>query len=113
MADEQKARKRLMKTSTFDALAMSEDKPVEEWSPEVLDAVLEDTAEVERRRWIERASWIVLALTTAGFGYLGGLEMHERDEPELVTCDVKVAPEAALVDPIILRCVGEEGEFIE
>lgn len=113
MVDEQKARKRLMKTSTFDALATSEEKPIDEWAPEVLDAVLEDTVEVEKRRWIERASWITFALVTAGLGYLGGLYMHEQEKPALVECDVKVAPEAALVDPIILRCVGEEGELLK
>lgn len=113
MADEQKARKRLMKTSTFDALAMSEDRPVEEWSDEVLDAVLEDTVEVEKRRWMERAQWAVIGLVLAGFGYLGGLHIHEQEKPGPWECDVKVLPDAPLKEPTIMRCVGGEGEVIE
>lgn len=113
MADEQKAQKRLMKTSTFDALAVSEEKPVEEWSPEVLEAVLDDTAEVEKRRWMERAQWIVLALVLGGFGYLGGQYLHEQQKPGPWECDVKVMPNAPLKEPTIMRCVGGEGEVIE
>lgn len=102
-----------MKTSTFDALAMSEDKQVEEWKPEVMQAVLDDTAEVEKRRWIERAQWIVLCIAMAGFGFVGGQYIHEQQQPGPWECDVKVAPEATLVDPVIYRCVGGNGEVVE
>lgn len=112
MVDEQKARKRLMKTSTFDALAMSEEKPLDEWSPEILDAVLADTAEVEKRRWLERASWIVLAMTAAGFGFLGGQYMHEEQKPEPWDCVIQLLGETAN-EPDILRCTGGTGEVIQ
>lgn len=107
--------RRLMKTSTYDALMEGVNLGlVPENSEQVLhEDLLADTIAVERRRWIERASWITFALITAGLGYLGGLYMHEQEKPALVECDVKVAPEAALVDPIILRCVGEEGELLK
>lgn len=101
-----------MKTSTFDALAMSEDKPVEEWENEVLEAVLEDTAEVEKRRWIERASWIVLAVTTAGFGYVGGNYMHEETKPQPWTCVITLVGETP-EDADVLRCTGGTGQVIE
>ena len=112
MVDEQKARKRLMKTSTFDALATSEEKPVEEWTPEVLTAVLTDTAEVEKRRWIERASWIMLALVTAGFGYVGGLYMHEQQKPEPWVCNITLLGETA-EEADHVRCTGGTGQVIE
>jgi hypothetical protein len=50
---------------------------------------------------------MVLALICAGLGYVGGKYMYEQSEPEPWVCDVKVAPEATLVDPAILRCAGE------
>lgn len=112
MVNEQKARKRLMKTSTFDALAASEDKPVDEWEPEVLEAVLTDTVEVEKRRWIERASWIMLAVVTAGFGYIGGFYMHEEQKPEPWVCDITLLGETA-EEADHVRCTGGTGEVIQ
>jgi hypothetical protein len=108
----ERTKRRLMKTSTFDALAMSEEKPVEEWDEAVLTAVLDDTAEVEKRRWIERASWIVLAMVTAGFGYVGGNYIHEEMKPEPWTCVITLVGEKA-EDPDVLRCTGGSGQVIE
>jgi hypothetical protein len=99
-----------MKTSTWDALTETYDEDERDpygWPQSEFEATIGDVAAIERRRWIERVQWMVLALICAGLGYVGGKYMYEQSEPEPWVCDVKVAPEATLVDPAILRCAGE------
>lgn len=90
--------RRLMKTSTFDALtenmgldALDEnERGPYDWSQSDLEGVLADTIAVERRRWLERAQWIVLLLVFAGFGYLTGWHMQPQYAPDPVKCTVVV-----------------------
>lgn len=96
--------KRLMKTSTYDALAES----VEEHlltEQVVHEDLLRDTEAVEKRRWIERASWLVLCVVTAGFGYLAGDWAAPMDDPKPWDCIVHV--KASTPDDVnVMRCVG-------
>jgi hypothetical protein len=112
MGNAERTKKRLMKTSTFDALAMSEDKGIAEWDDEVLAAVLEDTAEVEKRRWIERGSWIVTVVVAAGFGILAGQYVHEETKPQPWVCEITLVGQTA-EEPDKVRCTGGTGQVIE
>ena len=100
--------RRLMNTSTWDALMESVGPVVDGDSQMVHEDVMADTIAVEKRRWLERASWITLAFITAGLGWLGGWYLQPQYKPEPWDCTVKVAPEATLVEPTIMRCVGGE-----
>lgn len=101
--------RRLMKTSTWDALSEGYDEVVKPGEEQAIhEDLLYDTIMVERRRWIERAQWITLALIVAGLGWLAGWYMQPQYSPEPWDCDVKVMPDAPLVEPTIMRCVGGE-----
>ena len=107
----ERAQRRLMKTSTFYALAEAEDGEPMDWPQEVLESVLADTVAVQYRRRMERAQWIVLALVTAGFGYLGGLHIHEETKPQPWNCRIELLGETA-DEPDVVRCVGGRGEVV-
>lgn len=90
--------RRLMKTSTWDALAenmglefMDEDeRDPHGWSQSDYESVMADTIVVERRRWIERAQWIVGLLIALGLGWVGGWYAQPQYAPDPIECTVKV-----------------------
>lgn len=102
--------RRLMKTSTYDALAERTEPGLipDNIEQMIHEDLLADTIAVERRRWIERAAWITLAVITAGLGWVGGWYAQPEFQPGPVSCDIKVMPDAPLVEPRIVRCT--EGE---
>lgn len=104
----ERTERRLMKTSTWDALMENVGPVVDGDSQTVHEEVLADTAAVERRRWIERAAWLTFIAFVAASGYLAGWYMQPQFKPEPWVCDVKVVPDAPLVEPTIMRCVGGE-----
>lgn len=100
--------RRLMKTSTYDAL-MEGVGPVVDGDVQVVhEEILADTIRVERRRWVERVSWILTVIGALGFGWTAGWYAQPQFKPEPWVCDVKVVPDAPLVEPTIMRCVGGE-----
>ena len=103
--------RRLMKTSTWDALTEVyydyESDPYS-WPQGEFEANIQDTIAVERRRWIERVQWIALVLSAAGLAFTGGWYAQPQFKPEPWDCMVKVVPDAPLVEPTIMRCVGGE-----
>lgn len=100
--------RRLMKTSTYDAL-MEGVGPVVDGDVQVVhEEILADTIRVERRRWVERVSWILTVVGALGFGWTAGWYAQPQFKPEPWVCDVKVVPDAPLVEPTIMRCVGGE-----
>lgn len=103
--------RRLMKTSTWDALTETLDEDEQDpysWPQVEYEAVMEDTIRIERRRWIERVSWILTIIGALGFGWTAGWYAQPQFKPEPWVCDVKVVPDAPLVEPTIMRCVGGE-----
>lgn len=100
--------RRLMKTSTYDALMESVGPVVDGDAQIVHEDVLADTIAVERRRWVERVYWIFALVAVAGLGWLGGWYTQPQYAPQPWECDVKVLPDAPLAEPTILRCVGGE-----
>lgn len=98
-----------MKTSTWDALIESLDEDERDpygWTQGEFEATLADTIAVEKRRWVERASWILALIGALGVGWVAGWYAQPEFQPEPWDCTVKVAPEAVLVEPTIMRCVG-------
>lgn len=102
--------RRLMKTSTWDALCenLDLDHPIDSLTQVVHEDLMADTIAVERRRWIERVSWILTVIGALGFGWTAGWYAQPQFKPEPWVCDVKVVPDAPLVEPTIMRCVGGE-----
>lgn len=103
--------RRLMKTSTFEALASIETKPVDEWEPGILAAVLEDTATVERSRWIERGWWIALILVGGAAAFASAQSMEPGPTPEPWRCTIELSQDG--VDPDVLRCTGGTGQVLK
>lgn len=96
--------RRLMRTSTFDALMESVGPVVDGDSQIVHEDVLADTIAVEKRRNIERASWIVGMFMMLGFGWVAGWYMQPQYAPEPVTCDVVVHGSGK--EASVVRCEG-------
>lgn len=95
--------RRLMKTSTWDALMENVEPGLipENAEQEVHEDMLRDTIAIERRRWIERAQWIVVLLVAFGLGGIGGWYLQPEYAPEPIKCTVKVqgyGKEASIVD---------------
>jgi hypothetical protein len=96
--------RRLIKTSTYDAL-MENVEDVEDGDLQiVVEDVLADTIAVAKRRWIERGAWITLAFITAGLGWVAGWYMQPEYEPKPVTCDVLV--HGTTKETSVVRCTG-------
>jgi hypothetical protein len=102
--------RRLMKTSTFEALSSIETKPVEEWEPGILAAVLEDTAAVERSRWIERAWWLVLSMFAIAAVYASATSFAPVHEPQPWKCTIELSQDGE--DPDRLYCNGGMGQVV-
>lgn len=98
--------RRLMKTSTYDALMENIGEYADADAQVIHEDLLHDTIAVERRRWLERAAWLALVCFVAAAGALAGWYMQPQFKPEPWVCDVKVVPDAPLVEPTIMRCVG-------
>lgn len=88
--EEVKRERRLMRTSTFKALASLEYGPPEAWDPEFLQETLENTQAVERMRWSERWVWIsaLFALGVAGFSLAWMVKPMPEPEPVEWSCVV-------------------------
>ena len=84
------ARRRVMKSSTFKAIASLEEVPPEQWDEGLLDEVIEDVIAVDRARWFERAVWLFIAITLAVGGYLLGWSMKPEPHQENVQWDCTV-----------------------
>jgi hypothetical protein len=83
---------RVMRSSTFKAIAALEDAPPSEWEEGLLEEVIEDVIAVDRVRWMERGWWAAsLAVGITG-AFLLGWVMRPVPEPEPVQwdCTVKV-----------------------
>lgn len=104
----ERTERRLVKTSTYDALMENVGPVVDGDTQTVHEEVLADTAAVERRRWFERVSWILTVIGVLGIGWAAGWYAQPQFKPEPWVCDVKVVPDAPLVEPTIMRCVGGE-----
>lgn len=102
--------RRLMKTSTFEALASIERTPPEEWEPGILAAVLEDTAVVERARWIERAWYIVLGLFALAAVYASATSFSPVHEPQPWKCTIELSQDGE--EPDRLFCNGGLGQVV-
>lgn len=74
----------------------------------VHEDVMADTLAVEQRRWTERGYWVFALIAALGIGGVIGWYMQPQYEPKPWDCTVKVMPEATLVEPTIMRCVGGE-----
>lgn len=96
--------RRLMKTSTWDALMESVGPVVDGDSQTVHEEVMEDTIAVEKRRWLERAQWIVLLFIAAGLGGLGGWYLQPQYAPQPVTCTVLV--QGVGKEASVVKCEG-------
>lgn len=102
--------RRLMKTSTFEALASIERTPPEEWEPGILAAVLEDTAVVERSRWIERAWWLVIGVFGLAAVYASATSFTPVHEPQPWKCTVELAQTEKGPDKV--HCNGGMGQVV-
>lgn len=103
--------RRLINSSTWDALTETLDEDERDpysWEQIEFEATMGDTVRVERRRWIERGYWMFALIGAIGIGWLIGWYMQPQYEPKPWVCDVKVHPDAPLVEPTIMRCVGGE-----
>lgn len=100
----ERTERRLMKTSTWDALMESIGPVVDGDSQVVHEDLLRDTIAVEKRRWIERVQWIVLALITAGLGWTAGWYMQPAYAPDPIKCNVIV--HGVGEEPSVVRCEG-------
>lgn len=74
-------REKVMRSSTFKAIAELEDVPPSEWDEDLLDEVIEDVIAVDRVRWFERAVWIFVVLVVGTGAFLAG--WHLKPEPEM------------------------------
>lgn len=84
----ERADKRMMRTSTFDALASAYEGDPYDLPQEILDDLIEDTVEVNRRRVLERTTWLIVVVMVAGAAFAAGWYLRPMDEPEPVTCNV-------------------------
>lgn len=103
--------RRLINSSTWDALTETLDEDERDpysWTQAEFEATMTDVIAVEKRRWIERAAWLALAGFVAGAAWLAGWHMQPQFKPEPWDCTVKVVPDAPLVEPTIMRCIGGE-----
>lgn len=93
--------RRLMKTSTFDALTENIGPVLDGDEQIVHEDLLIDTIAVERRRWIERGYWCFALVAAIGLGWLAGWYMQPEYAPQPWKCTVAVhgvGEEASLVD---------------
>lgn len=102
--------RRLMKSSTYDALAERAviDETMTMSEQALHEDLLADTIAVERRRWIERGYWCFAIAAVLGLGFVAGWNAQPQFAPQPWDCLVKFMPDAPLVEPTILRCIGGE-----
>lgn len=73
--------KKIMRSSTFKAIAELEDVPPSEWDEDLLEEVIEDVIAVDRVRWFERAVWIFVVLVVGTSAFVAG--WHFKPEPKM------------------------------
>lgn len=100
----ERADKRVMRTSTFDALASTYEEDPYDLPQEVLEDLIEDTIEVNRRRVLERTTWLMVVVTVAAAAFGTGWYLRPLDEPEPMVCDVTLINEGE--DVTNVRCTG-------
>lgn len=70
--DEIRKRAKIMRSSTFKAIAELEDVPPERWEDGLLEEVIEDVVAIDRVRWFERAVWIFVVLSVGTGAFIAG-----------------------------------------
>lgn len=99
--------RRIMKTSTWYALSEGYDEVVADGEAQAIhEDLMHDTIAVEQHRWTERGYWVLALIAALGVGWVTGWYMQPQFKPEPWDCTVKVVPDAPLVEPTIMRCVG-------
>ncbi len=103
LIDEDRKR-RIMRSSTFKAIAALEDVPPNQWGEALLEEVIEDVIEIDRVRWFERAIWGFVVLAVGAGAFMLGWYMKPIPEPERVKWECTVAFDAKQGDEV--DCTG-------
>lgn len=91
-------KKRAMRSSTFKAIAALEDGPPELWEEGLLDEVVEDVIAVNRVRWFERVTWVVVLMVVGTSAYLAGWNL--KPEPEAFEWECDIAYEGGVAEAV-------------
>ena len=104
---EREHRERVMRSSTFRALAALEPTHPHEWEADYLDEVVENVEAIDRVRWWERVIWGAVVVITGIGAFMAGWMMRPIPEPEPIQwqCDVKVR---GAEDEVRCAGVGEQ-----